>query len=393
MRFFIIYFLLLSASATYAQPLAHKSSELNRSSISARPIHSGDGSVVIFSSQARRHYRGPVLIFVNRTKTLFQSGLNLKLGSDKCPLEIRIGDKSNGDRSVLTARVRDVNGGIRERIDLPDPEAADLNQFRRAVAVAFLRVWMLENGGTDKTMRDLPSWLINGMMRFLQGKYRQADLDRTYLLWSHGCLPPAERLYSFNSFAAKEEPAVASVLTGWFLEKRGHAFKLMLKKTALGVEWSPQTAAAILVDGFQGDFDRIFDLRMFALGRRVIQPGVTTPGIMSRFRSELLLFPSDYGMMFNKTNFVYTFRDAVRFSDRHAIKQAASEKALKIRAVTAGRDGALLALSEKYGRFLRALAGGENESDLLSMLRQAEAMRLDLEKSLEDGKILKRKDF
>ncbi len=381
MKRFVIYINCLALTQLFGQPLAQKLPELSVPVVPAPPVYSGDGSVVVFSSQSRKNYRGPILVFVNRTRMLFQNGLNLKLGSSKCPLEIRVGNKSDGDTSVLTARIRDLNGNLRERIELPDPEAADLNLFRRAVAVASLRAWMVDNGGTDESMKDLPSWFIDGMMRYLQGTDRQGDFDRTYLLWSHGCLPVADQLYAFDSYAAGKEPAVGSVLTGWFLEKRGYAFKMLLKKAAHGVEWNTQNVAEILAGDFRGDFDRMLDGRLYALGERVIKPGVTTEGIVRRFRSELLLFPSDYGMMFSKTNFCYSFRDAVEVSDSREIKQAALDKAVKIRTAAAGRDGSLLALSEQYERFLRALAAEEKPPVLLGMLRQAEAMRLDLENS------------
>lgn len=382
----IIYTLLLAAPQLFGQPLAEKLPELHRPVLPAPPVYSGDGAVIVFSSQKHKNYRGPILIFVNRTRQLFQTGLNLKFGSAKCPLEVRIGEKSDGDTSVLTARIRDVNGNLREKIELPDPEAADLNRFRRAIAVAFLRIWMVNDGGTDQTMKDLPGWLINGMLRYLQGVHRQTDLDRVYQLWSNACLPPADALYGFESYAARREPAVASVLAGWFLEKRGHAFKILLKNAAHGAEWNVEKAAAILAQDFAGDFDRILDMRFYALGKRVIKPGVTTPGILCRFRSELLLFPSDYGMMLPHTDFYCSFREAIDLSDRKEIRQAALDRALKIRAAAAGRDGALLALSESYAGFLRALASGKkSRSELLSLLSQAEAQRVDLENSLAAG--------
>lgn len=345
----------------------------------APPIYAGDGAVVVFASEARKDYRGPILIFVNRTRANFQSGVNLKLGSKKCPLEIRIGDKNDGDTSVLTARLRDVNGNLSERIELPDPEAADLTLFRRAVIVAFLRAWMVDDGGTDATMQNLPGWLIDGMMRYVSGEHRQEDFDRVYQLWSNACLPTADELYAFESHAAYAEPAVAAVLAGWFLEKRGHTFKRLLKNSAHGAAWSADAAAQLLADDFHGGFDRMLDTRFYALGGRVIKPGVTSEGIVSRFRSELLLFPTDYGMMFSNTNFCYSFRKAVDSSDCREIRQAALDKALAIRVMAAGRDGSLLALAESYEVFLQTLASGAESSRLLSLLTRAQTMQRELE--------------
>ncbi len=383
-------YLVLAASAVVGEPAGSEplSGALRRAAVPAPPIYSGDGSVVIHSSQARAGYRGPVLLFVNRVRELFQSGMNLKVGSQNCPLEIRIGDKSDGDTAVLTARLRDARGRLREVIELPDPEAADLERLRRAVAVAFLRAWMVDAGGTDATMRDLPNWLIDGAVRYMQGTHRQEDLDRTYLLWSHAALPPAEQLYAFESRAAETEPAVAAALAGWFLEKRGHAFKSLLRETALGREWSPANVAERLAEGFSGNFDRMLDLRMLDLGRRVIQPGITTEGIVRRFRSELLLFPTDYGMMFSQTNSYCSFDAALRGGESDAIRQAARFQALRLRAAAAGRDGTLLALAGEYETFLLALSEGVKPERLEELLQRAEESRRALEKSVAGGQAL-----
>jgi hypothetical protein len=357
----------------------------------AAPIYAGDNAVVVHSSQRRAGYRGPVLMFVNRIRDLFQSGLNMRVGSQHCPLEIVIGEKSDGDKSVLTARLRDDRGNLRERIVLPDPEAADLDRLRRALAVAFLRVWMVEAGGTDKSMQDLPNWLIDGMMRYMHSGTRQSDLDHSYALWSDGALPPAEQLYAFESEVAEQEPAVAAVLAGWFLEKRARAFKQLLRDASSGIEWNVANISELLAENFAGDFDRMLDLRMLELGRRVIEPGLTTEGIVSRFRSELLLFPTDYGMIFSRTNAYCTFDRAISLAELPAVRKAAHFQALKIRAASAGRDGTLLALSEEYVRFLRELALGESPERMSAMLEQAERKRRKLEEYLAKGAVLRRR--
>ena len=372
----------------YASQTEADTNQLRRTLLPAPPIYSGDNAVVVYSSQQRAAYRGAVLVFVNRSREMFQYGLNMKLGSQNHPVEIRIGDKSDGDTSVLTARLRDAKGNVRERIELPDPEGADLERFQRALAVAFLRIWMVEAGGTEATMRNLPNWLINGMMRYMQGTNRQLDFDRTYLIWSHGCLPTAEELFAFESFAADQEPAVAAVLAGWFLEKRAHAFKALLKETATGRKWSVSSVAELLTGNQFNDFDRTFDLRMLELGRRVIQPGITTAGIVSRFRSELLLFPTDYGMMFNSTNAYLDFAHAITLLDNSAVLQAARYKILQLRAAAAGRDGTLLALSERYELFLRSLATAKEPEVLETLLREADEARREIEQRVAKGVVL-----
>ncbi|MDD2599055.1 MAG: hypothetical protein PHO37_07515 [Kiritimatiellae bacterium] len=386
---FVILALMLPGCWLGAAP---EKGEVPGSRVLAQPMYSGDGAVIVLSSSVKAAYRGPVLLFVNRTRELFLQGLNITPGSLNCPLEIRIGDKSDGDASVLSGRVRDTKGNLRERIELPDPEAADLTRFRRAIVVAFLRVYMVDAGGTDETMQDLPNWLIDGAIRYLDGSQRQADLDRAYLLWSRACLPPAEELYAFDSYAAQAEPALAATLSGWFLENRGTLFKRLLKEAANNNRWSPAYVARLLANSSVERFDGIMDQRWQALGHRVATPGVTTAGIMRRFRSELLLFPCDYGMMFNPERAYYTFQDALADPEDEDLRRAALDSAARIRMAAVGRDGMLLAVSEAYVTFLHAFAKGAKPSELGKMLHQAEGLRRELELRLEGGTVLMR-DF
>ncbi|MFA7172516.1 MAG: hypothetical protein WC340_03730 [Kiritimatiellia bacterium] len=365
-------------------------SEVPGSRVPAQPMYSGDGAVIVFSSVAKAAYRGPVLLFVNRTRELFLQGLNITPGSLNCPLEIRIGDQSDGDVSVLSQRIRDTKGNLRERIELPDPEAADLTRFRRAIVIAFLRVYMVNTGGTDATMQDLPNWLIDGAIRYLDGTQRQADLDRAYLLWSHACLPPAAELYAFDSYAAQVEPALAATLAGWFMESRGTLFKKLLKEAANNKSWSPTYIARILADSSVEEFDQIMDQRWQTLGHRVASPGVTTAGIMRRFRSELLLFPCDYGMMFNSERAYYTFQEALVAPEDEDLRRAAMNSSARIRMAAIGRDGMLIAVSEAYVNFLQAFAKGAKPGELAKMLHHAESIRRELELKLEGGTVLKR---
>jgi hypothetical protein len=57
---------------------------------------------------------------------------------------------------------------------------------------------------------------------------------------------------------------------------------------------------------------------------------------------------------------------------------------------TVGRDGMLLAVSERYVKFLEALAEGAEQGEILKILMQAESMRRDLENQLKSGAVLQR---
>ena len=269
------------------------------------PVYSSDGTVAVFAPGHKAGYRMPVLTFVTQFSAELQRVLRLKLGSQLAPLEVAIGGQSDGDTRVLTARLRDADGVVRERIELPDPETADLDRFRRAVCVALLRGWMAEAGGTEATMQDVPAWLFDGLLRYLDRERRQADVDRTLLLWSRACLPPAAALIEADSLAATREPAVAAVLASWLLERRDGVSHLerLLRAAATGTPWSVGQAARLLAgEDDPAAFDAHVDWRLLAESRVVARPGLTTEGIVRRFRAHLLLYPAFYDKSLGDTH-------------------------------------------------------------------------------------------
>jgi hypothetical protein len=364
-----------------------------RAAIPAAPIYSKDNTVTVYAPMTQAAYRAPVLVFVDRTRDEFQRLVHLKFGSQACPLEIVIGGQRDGDQRVLTARLRDDAGRIRERIELPDPEAADLGRFRRAIFVALLRAWMVDAGGTDATMKDLPAWLIDGVLRCENRETRQTDTDRFLLLWSKACLPVAADLFTFDSLAATREPAVAAVLAGWFLEKHpaGVPFEALLRAAATGTAWEAKRVAMLLsgTDDL-AVFDEKLDRWLLSEGRQVVKPGMTTKGIVRRFRSHLLLYPSDYGKTFNARQAGLTFQEVPAYSEDPAVRSGALSKAVTIRMAALGRDGMLLAVSDAYAHFLEAFAQGAKQGELTRLLVEAEGMRKELERRTAQGEVLRR---
>lgn len=359
----------------------------------AAPIYSKDGSVTVYAPVSKAAYRAPVLLFVDRTREELQRAVRLKLGSQLCPLEVAIGGKSDGDKRVLTARLRDEAGRSRERIELPDPEAAELGAFRRAIFIAMLRGWMVDAGGKEETLRDLPLWLIDGVLRSANREQRQADSDRTLLLWSRACLPAAPELLSFDSLAASREPAVAAVLAGWFLEKHpeGVPFERLLRAAATGTPWEPKQVSMLLAGTEDpAAFDEALDLWLLSEGRQVIKPGVTTRGIARRFRSHLLLYPSDYDKNMSQGKAGLTMQEAATRLGDPAVRSVAQSRAVAIRMAALGRDGMLLAVSESYAHFLEALARGEKQGELSRMLIESERLRRELERKTARGEVLRR---
>ncbi|MDD4102066.1 MAG: hypothetical protein PHU80_05470, partial [Kiritimatiellae bacterium] len=359
----------------------------------AAPFYASDGAIVVYAPLSKAVYRAPVLSFANQRRDELQRALRMKLGTAACPLEIMIGGRSDGDTRVLTARLREPGVGLRERIELPDPEAADLDQFRRAISFALLRAWMVAAGGTEESMRDLPVWLIDGALRHIDRERRQADIDRALLLWSRACLPTALELFAADSVAATREPAVAAVLAGWFIEKRAglNVFEELLRSAATGTVWSPAVAARLLADTEDmTDFDRHVDARFLAEGRVVVTPGLTSAGIVRRFRSNLLLAPAYFGKLAGNKRTWYPLAETLDFAGDADMRRSAAEQSLKVKMAAVGRDGMLIAVADAYALFMERLAAGDKPDRLAQLLAEAELMRGELERVTAKGAVVQR---
>lgn len=363
-----------------------------RVDIPAAPVYSKDGSVTVYSPQSKAGYRMPVLSFVVQWRDDVQRMVRMKLPAQGVLLEVVIGGKSDGDTRVLAARVREPGGGVRERIELPDPEAADLSLLRRAIFAAMVRAWVAAGGGTSAA-EAFPEWLAGGMVRHLERETRQEDVDRTLLLWSRACLPAAAELFAAQSAAGTREPAVAAVLGGWFFEKRqnAHPFDSLLKEAAAGASWSPALAAKILA-GTEDlvAFDEYVDGRMLEEGRVVIQPGLTSGGIVRRFRSHLLLYPPYFGKFLGQNRSWCSLHEAALRADDPEVRRSAAAQARRVKLAAVGRDGMLSAVSEAYAAFLEAVARGAKQGELSQRLLEAEEMRGDLERRTARGELLRR---
>lgn len=361
--------------------------------IPAAAVVSRDGAVTVRAPQALAGYRMPILMYVDRARDELQRATRLKLGSSSTPLEIIIGGGSSGDTRVLTARLREPSGLVRERIELPDPSSADLELLRRSVAVAFLRAWMVAEGGTDETMRDLPMWVITGLLRHMEREWRQADSDRVLRLWSGACLPAAIELFAFDSLAATQEAAVAATLAAWLVERQtvGSAFEAVLREAAAGRPWQPEFVGRQLAAAEDAAaFDLYLDMRFLAESGQVVRPGVTTAGIVRRFSSHLLLFPSDYGKDVTVKKPWMTFREAMAWAGDSRVRHAAAASATRVKMAAVGRDGTLLAVADAYERFLMALAREAREPELARLLNAAETMLAELERETQAGATLAR---
>ena len=354
---------------------------------------------------AMESYRAPVLLFVSRAREAFFRSTRLRSESQMATLEVVIGNQRDGDTRVLTGRIRTSNGGVVERIELPDPEAADLDLLKRSVCSALYRSWLVGVGGSEAVLARFPVWLMDGAVRRMETETWPADVDRTLFLWSRAYLPPAATLFGAESPAVALEPALGAVLADYLMDRKvspdamtvnrlekkdsdGSVLDALIRDAAKGQAWSVEHIA-MLVTGLAdvAALDEDLDLWFASAGRKVLVPGLTTEGTVRRFRSSLLIYPSDYGKVFDQRKPWMTFQELAASGDP-VMMRAAAAHTLKLQMAVVGRDGTLLALAEAYTQFLKAVAEGKKPKALNVMLMNAEAQRKGLEDALAGGRML-----
>ncbi len=360
----------------------------------AAPFYSADRGICVRSSVAREGYRAPVLGFVDRIRSELTQAFRLPIVPTDYQLDIWIGEKSDGDTRVLAGRIKTLDNTWVERIELVDPEAADLEQIRFCVGKALLRAYLLKNGGKVESLDLLPPWVVQGVMRSTDQRQRQRDMDTTIRYWSRAQLPFASALFSADQSPACSDRAVAAVLAGYLLEKRPkyNALEVLLLDAAAGKTWQPQRVAQLTIETPDlHALDRFMDFWFIRQTRAVFLPGLTTSEIVRRFRSYLLIYPASSDTIGSYTNKAgMSFEEMVHAFEHPDVRRAADVQLTKIRLAALGRDDQLCALAEAYTRLLGGVAYSKKASvvDLEQLFNAAEDQRRELEQAVANGQEL-----
>jgi len=390
----VCFLFLLSALAGLAQTSAPPVMLLSpRALMPAAPIFSSDRLICTRSSLAMAGYRTPVLLFTDNTRSEFFRATRLVFPTPPAQLEILIGNKRDGDKQVFSSRIRLSDKDVVERIELPDPEAADLTLLRRAIWLALYRSWLVSSSeGNETTLTKIPLWMAEGSIRKMDKVTWAADIDRILWLWSHAALSPARELLLAKNGAASE-PAIGTVLVAYLSERKGSEgkkpFDILLKNASAGNDWSIERIAGAITGTTDLQLlDEDLDLWLLSLCKKVVLPGMTSEGVLQRFRSSLLIYPSDYGKLFDSKKPYITFQELLETKDDLVLRKAALVQARRIGMAAIGRDTTLTGLAERYMAFLEAYASGKQGPDLARLLAEAEAQRKGVEQAVQTGKTL-----
>jgi hypothetical protein len=353
----------------------HAAARLPR--LPAAPIHAHDGTLMVGAAAETADYRMPVLTFASGVRADLVRTTGIGFGSQKRPIIIFIGNTS-GETGATLSRILDPLGKIRERIDVPDPERVDIDEFRYALTRALVRVWLTDASGDQrKAPTEPPVWLVRGLARRQVRETRLRDFEQVYRMWSGGRLPSLADLLAADSIAGRD-PAIAGALAGHLAGEHapGDRFRALLAPLATGAVWQVEQALRVLdPSGDARACERGWDLWMLAGGRAILIPGVTHPGALRRFGNQLRVFPVDVAAPVADGWRGLTPEALAAVAGEPWARLAAARKRQQLNAAAIGRDETFRQIAEAYGLFFDCIAmqGGPEQA---AVLLQAAHIRL-----------------
>ena len=312
-------------------------------------------------------FRLPILQFVSGQVRELERAYKLQMPKrDGIGIFVNVGDGRTNDTRVISRRTRRPGGDVQTRIILPSPGFSDLDELRFAVAQAYFRSWVFRNGGSTN---EPPEWIVQGLVRAVNGQTVDDDTHFVLELWSQARLPYFPAICSDLRRVKGSAAALPGYLVAWIKEK--HLLKTVLDSLASGKPWSELRLAEKLT-GETDPFlqDRASDERLARLTRAVLTPGQASDWDLKVFTSRLVLYPQVFDTNSPKS---YSFRAAAtQASENQTIRNAALQKAQEIPFCAIGRGDALAEVSTAYRAFLVAAAQGKTAEELTPLLDVAD---------------------
>ncbi len=341
------------------------------------PLRSADGRFAVTSGTSNAAARPEVLQFAQAmSRTLTQlTGWPLDPGQRPIMLALDAGSAGPAVRHRLF-RSRTLIWG---QIDVPDAAMLDPEALSGELVAVLARQALYREAPPGGTPTEFAPWFLNGLAHQATRRNRQPEIEAVLARWSRGRLPPLWELCASNGCAAASDLSVASQLVAWCLDQPGakRACAAWMAHLANGRPWD----ATCLVRIFTGQDDLLaadeqWDLWLLRRGHMVFEPGTTSPGVVRRFRAQLLIYPGDCGMPLGLLQSEWLTLAAL-LGRRHApwAASVAASKAAAIRNFASGRDHAFQSLADQYAAALDGLRRGVSDAELRHWLEVADRRR------------------
>ncbi|MDD5707484.1 MAG: hypothetical protein PHR35_16295 [Kiritimatiellae bacterium] len=350
------------------------------------------GSFRIKSSTAAAADRAVVLQFARRTQQALCREIGLPPPPRGAPIEIELAcGLTNGPIDHVILRDRQGAWGL---IRIPDVAGADPETLRFAIAAVLLRTAVHGYAPAGAAVTEPPVWFVRGLAGHAARERRGADFEAAYALWSRARLPAAQELWQVRSDAAAAHPAVAAQMAAWCAarDQRQRRWEALCRHLAAGGAWNAAEIARIWLDNADAvALDEHWDLWLAERARRIFDAGTTPPGVVRRFRAQLLLYPWEYDMpLCGKSLNGVPLTVWLSWRDRAAIRPgAAASKAAAVRLWGAGRDVSFGAMAGRYAEAWELLDRGADDGELARAWARAEDARRGLEARAAAGETLR----
>lgn len=343
----------------------------------AMPLRSADGRFAVTSGPSNAAVRPEVLQFAQEvSRTLTQlTGWPLTPGERPILLALDAGE----DAATVSHGLFHARGRVWGQLNVPTAPLPDAAQLSGELVAVLARLALYREVTPGTVATEFAPWFLAGLANVAARRNRQSDTEAVLARWSRGRLPPIWELCASNGCAEASDLAVASHVVAWCLDQPGakRACAAWMSHLAQGRPWD----AALFLHTFAAQDDPLaadeqWDLWLVRRGHMVFEPGTTPPGVVRRFRAQLLIYPGDCGMPLGSLpTESLTLAALLAHRDAPWADAVARSKAAAIRNYAVGRDREFQALAEQYAATLDGLRRGVATDELCRWLEGAEQRR------------------
>ena len=349
----------------------------------------------IVTAEGVSSYRSPVRVFTTSVQREFHATLGFpypETGSH--PLRIEIGFPQPFAMDVTHRIYRMPSGQVRAVVVIPDPPTADFDSIRLAIDSALFKTALYSRAKRTDAVTQPPTWFLRGLSLHTDPQARLRLFETAHGYWSHAKLPAVELLFATNSPAA-QNPAVAAQVAAWCVNRDALApcWERLLGHLAKGGAWNASLLGEVFRDvaslpDLDDDFNRWFSAR----GHHILSIGSTGTTILRHLRSRLLIYPWESDIDYSLRDFPakgISLAVCLKHADRPEVRSILEDRIQDFHLMAIGRDPLFQALCNRYITALRKALEPGGGKKALSLWKEAEDSRLDLEARLAAGEILK----
>ncbi len=353
------------------------------------PVHvRREAGLTVKCTHAHLTDREPILQQVRDWRKAMTDDLGFPQDAEHTSIELELGFATRDGTLAhwLLADRRGVLGVVR----VPSPSRVRRGELFHALTTLRFGMALHLRRRDEAEITTPPRWFVRGLARHADRHRRGDDFEATHALWSRARLDAFTALWSEDHRTEDIPPCVAALMAAWCAQQDDDFWDALCRHLATGGAWNAETIARLTGFGQLSAFESEWDRWLVARSRRIFEPGATPPGVLRRFRAQLLLYPWEFAIPDSRMGLNgLPLETALTLRDVPGMRLALAAKAASLRVAGAGRDASFERMCRQYADALDLAAAGAPLSRIGQAWQQARHLRGTLESRVAAGETLR----